>query len=851
MVRYAFVALACALGACHDFAPIVADGRCGNGIAEPEADEDCDGFARFEGGACGAPATAGACRYVCEDAMCPDGWMCGLDGICRASAGTLASPNVVAIAGNQLLTGDADADGREDILMLSSTTLTVGYGDDEGHFASRTAVPIAAADGVVSTADLDGDGAIDVVLPSVLGVHLFRGSAARRVVPVAIPFDAAPTSEDPVRVFAVATTTTAAGDDLLLAVSTSDVLDLTVQGRATNAAALVAELGPGGALLPHLGVLDVVDAGPSSEEIAVGRLGGDRITVATVSCPPAPASCVITPRDTVAIPDGSALAAGGTWFEDFDGDGRDDLFATIGVPTNFTIIVALRGADDRFGAFVPRPELRDAANCVRCFAALLQAPGLKDVVDLDGDGVADYVNRGGLYLTRPGSPPRIERVAQPGRPWTDMAVSDLNRDGMLDVAATRPGAIDIVLASSPGRYNILSAPTDAAPSRIKTGDFDGDLLPDLAFVEDGTRVAVLFSGRQGVPTERVVMAELGAVAELEVARIGDDDIDDLVVTVPQADGPDLLVRLIGDSSRRMASVIERRAPIISSAVAGRFGAPGPLELLVAIPKRLPQGGTPGVGPPRVFRQITWQGELGASRIADVELAYDEGCDLERGGFLATTTADLDGDGVDALLVQQLWGPDLGTFREERPYSFFTYVPADGTLTCEAAKSFTTFVAPIDLKTADLDGDGLLDVLMTLDLDGRAAEVGTPDDVGSGVVVLWGSPDGLGEPVIYDARAAFATRLRTGLVQLDADAAMEVALAGDDAIGVFEFDAARRMTERVLASPVGEPEAIAGVDADGDGLEDLAVTTGAELFVYRLQACGARAAARGVCERGEP
>ncbi|HEY5956537.1 MAG TPA: hypothetical protein VIV60_08295, partial [Polyangiaceae bacterium] len=77
-----------ASAACVDL-PYVEPGVCGNGVTEPG--EDCDSYA-IAGQRCRAAGEAKECRYDCAipDAaatwskpQCPDGWSCGIDGICR------------------------------------------------------------------------------------------------------------------------------------------------------------------------------------------------------------------------------------------------------------------------------------------------------------------------------------------------------------------------------------------------------------------------------------------------------------------------------------------------------------------------------------------------------------------------------------------------------------------------------------------------------------------------------------------------------------------------------------------------------------------------------------------------
>ena len=54
--------------------------QCGNGVVEPDADEDCDGPSQPF--VCRDSEQAGACRYDCTVAACPPGYKCLEGGIC-------------------------------------------------------------------------------------------------------------------------------------------------------------------------------------------------------------------------------------------------------------------------------------------------------------------------------------------------------------------------------------------------------------------------------------------------------------------------------------------------------------------------------------------------------------------------------------------------------------------------------------------------------------------------------------------------------------------------------------------------------------------------------------------------
>lgn len=855
-------ALLAILIGCQTFDALEADGRCGNGIVEPAVGEDCDGFAPA-GGACGEPATPRACRFACDaesGGACATGWACGQDGICRAPAGELSEPTVARIPGSDLLVGDLDGDGRQDVLVVSSTAVSIGYGDSEGRFESQLSVPVAVPDALAKVADLDGDGVTDLVLASVHGTHLFKGHPARRLQPLAVPLDTVPAFERPTLTLPVVAAATARPRDLLLATQPDDRVELAVHDRETDAAEVTALLGRGAALVDRLATGDIDGAGRTSDEVVLGRVGESAVHVVTVSCGDARAPCAVEPRATVPLDAGLELADSGTWLADVDGDGPLDIVAVVRVEGGFGLAAGRGAGDGTFEPLTLQPHLDDAAGCVRCSGALNTASGLRQVVDLDGDGVADYVNRAGLYVTRPGPPASLVRVLQPGRPWNFMDVADLNHDGLVDVVATRPGVVDVVLAAGAGRYNVLSAPTDGSPSQVAVGDFDGDLIEDIAIVEGLDTVSVLFSGRQGVATERVVMAELPAVARLAVTQSDEDAINDLVVTVPTPDGEDLLVQLRGDSSRRMASTIPRRAPVTVSVAAGRFSGGEQLDVMIAEP-RGPTGmggmggGGAGMGPPKQFRLASMVGAFGASRLVEQDLPLAEGCTYPAGGVMLSTVADLDGDGVDSLLALQSWGPEFLDL-SARPYGLRLFDVVEGTMRCAERTPIESAAAPVGIEVADLDGDGVRDVVVGLGLPtSNGGSAALPDDAAPGFAVYWGDPAAPGrlaaEPTLHTIERTGRGRLAFAVLEVNGRPGSEIAFADDTMLGFAAFDAARQLTTRRVGSAQSGARALRAVDADGDGLDDLVLATGNELLVYHQRPCDARRAELGGCTRPAP
>jgi len=87
---------------------------------------------------------------------CPDGWGCGLDGICRRHSGTFEHLSVVELnASSKLGSGDFDGDGRADIVVSSAADLKVLYIDQAGMVEDQAA--FLPTIGPITVGDVTGD----------------------------------------------------------------------------------------------------------------------------------------------------------------------------------------------------------------------------------------------------------------------------------------------------------------------------------------------------------------------------------------------------------------------------------------------------------------------------------------------------------------------------------------------------------------------------------------------------------------------------------------------------------------------------------------------------------------------
>lgn len=173
---------------------------------------------------------------------------------------------------------------------------------------------------------------------------------------------------------------------------------------------------------------------------------------------------------------------------DLDGDGTNDLaFCT-------TDAVAVLLADHR-GSF-----RLDQAAPVGCRAI---AAG-----DFDGDGGADLAVLGeeglSVLVGDPGIGYRIERLNDVD--GSSVAFADLDGDGRNEILVGGPGELIVIGGGAAGGLpDVVRLSTSGGPVRnVAAGDFDRDGLVDVAAIEEGPAIALLFQDGAGgfLPAQR-------------------------------------------------------------------------------------------------------------------------------------------------------------------------------------------------------------------------------------------------------------------------------------------------------------------------------------------------------------
>lgn len=502
------IALATAFFDCASLEPI-AQGTCGNGVVD-SVTEDCDSFPST----CGK-ATDGlkACRLTCDRkqaSSCPVGWGCSVDGFCREATGTIQNAGAPLSAGAAaLITGDFDGDGRVDIIgappYSSGGGSRVHYFDNDANLATSSALSVPIRIPVIKDFTRDGidDVGFSANIVNVGGFAAMAGRGDRTFSPILFP---AITLE---KVAAVPTTLSAITDRTFLPGFNRSCVVAVIQTEkgsrlhsycgdeltGTEDLDLASSANPATIVgTPKTAI--VFDQFPINVatsvcgEIITAHNEGNQGKLTIVSpCEVVNESGSLTVRWIKDI--GSAkktveVSTPGKLVEaPFAGDLTDDGYADIVIHTESGYYLAksthtgLTSWETFTYYKVPFQEVPLAA------------------ADLNKDGAADIVFPSGVLFTKlsistDGGPVTVDGVdtslslpSRDGQRWADARIGNFNGDDIPDVLVFYEGSLDAELLTSSGRglFTTFVVRSDQAVRAIVDGDFDGDLIQDIAFLQ--------------------------------------------------------------------------------------------------------------------------------------------------------------------------------------------------------------------------------------------------------------------------------------------------------------------------------------------------------------------------------
>jgi len=474
--------------ACTEFPSIPATG-CGNGVIEP-ATEDCDTFDPFPGSLCRAKGTDNECRLDCSfDAhgvqhKCRPGWGCDADFVCRPPSGQFSESSLgVDVGAWTLNAADLDGDGRDDVMSnepldaTGATRLRFHYFDAQGALAETQLFPktlLSPTINQISTDDTLGDVAFSTGALSVM-----NGKRDRTWVPEVFSSYRRPNAK--VRVVGV--------------------YDGAVQWSAPFVTLITFPTESGF-------YLGNPDTGKIEQRLAV-RGGVDQLVGDLTS------GNVF--EDTKHSPCFEAVFAmrGATRFSVVDTCDSDEQGAAVWRPTFLLTEIALSppapidvapqvldmNGDDYFDVLLGaggRPYVAygdgSALSVATPYLDHANDPAFPPgtplaVAEVSGDDALDFVYPDRLLISKTayaGATPTYQDIGnRQTSPWTVAKIADFNGNGLLDIVAASNGSLNLDFFNGTGTENFAASPvsTSAPVQFLTAGDFDGDLITDLALFE--------------------------------------------------------------------------------------------------------------------------------------------------------------------------------------------------------------------------------------------------------------------------------------------------------------------------------------------------------------------------------
>jgi hypothetical protein len=891
---------------CYDLPDIEPD-VCGNKVIDGK--EDCDSFTEYgEGTICGASDLedeSKQCVYLCEaGAVCPAGWGCGLDGVCTRPEGTFVdaplSPWHMPV--DEFAIGDVDGDGNADLIGNDPAQIMVRFGSANAEFPDELATSIRRPTGAVTYTHFDNDDRLDAIVPIDLGLFVLRGGATRSLDSIAYsPFS----SDGQIVEFHNIEHPAFAGPTVLIVDIVNNAMQFLNQDVDEDAGEVLVEppdSEAGGLLLPPP-VADVNGA-PVRPEFALTYYNDQAVhiysTTGTPGSPETPATLAPELFQTVTLP-GNWRVHQGVMFAQVDGvNGPDLVISGVFYPDAsdpfIGMLVAYNngGATNSFNAPVRVEELEVFGIPELGMNLPLAAS------DFDGDGLGDFVTMFGLFIARggngAGSPPNRYDLVATGLPdlWSDAAIGDFNGDDRRDVAVSRFDAqnarvlsgIDLFLAAGDELFNPFHIQTEGGvpryfPRSMTVGDFDGDLLSDVAFFQDsaiveleGGRLLVAFGAADGRFADATPMGRFPAGAQMTpstaaLSPTSLDGIDDLFVTsvdpeIAATAGSSISV-MFGDSSRRMVaplildpSLVEGGPPTNPQqprrALIGDFNEDSIRDFLVLADNSLFGGENdlhrfvwyiPGVGGDGSVdpTEAKFTDMFGEDTVGDFNFGCStwEVVDLEEGGEAVQTPDELIGLDDSAACA---FRDDTG-FNPDPEIMVVKIEPSSAEPMKMSKVLFSGDLSfPSQLAAADFDDDGDLDPVVLFHgsfvVGDDPAGEGDYSVAGAGVGIIWndGAKVGGDDGEVGDGEYAAIPLpegiqpLKVAALAINEDAHKDLLLLTD--YGVFmalrDPAAERAFQPAVLIADLYEGRLLGAGDVNGDGLTDFAVVHGQNVTV---------------------
>lgn len=325
-----------------------------------------------------------------------------------------------------------------------------------------------------------------------------------------------------------------------------------------------------------------------------------------------------------------------------------------------------------------------------------------------------------------------------GHPSVDVLTYDHDGDGVLDVVVSGGGRVVVLEGDGEGRFEVAaSVEAGQYPVDLALGDLDEDGHADVAVANhEATHVTLLFGGPDGLASGRSERLPVGVAPHAHAVALADLDEDGhLDLLVDDRDGERLqLFAGRGDGSFVRGEPVAVGGDPYRGMTVVDVDGDGHLDVVTPNPRSV---------------AVQWGDGRGGFTAGPVLDARDV-------PPFSAAVADFDGDGIADIAAGS--GEGQGAV-------VFWLGSGDRAFVRHPGSPFEIARGPTALNTADVDGDGIGDLLVTSYVGGEVAVLRGGDEIDVVRIPLEGSP--------WNVVAA----------DLDGNGRADLAVANDDAPNV--------------------------------------------------------------------
>jgi hypothetical protein len=665
-------------------------------------------------------------------------------------------------------TADINGDGKPDLIVPSSIEERVSVllnttapGAVAPSFATRQAFATGIGPSSVTAADLNGDGKPDVIVvnhdDNTVSVLLNTTSPGATAASFATQ-QAFATGSQPISVTAADVNGDGKPDLIVTNIADNTVsvlLNTTAPGATTPSFAPQQTFATG--INPHMVITADVN-GDGKPDIITADVGGNTVSVLLNTTAPGAITPSFAAKQTFAVGIGpfSVTAA------DVNGDGKPDLVVANAGDNTVSVLLSTTAPGAITPSFAAEQTFATGTTPVSVAAADVNPDGKPDLVvaNQGGNNISVLLNTTAPGATTPSF--STQQTFAAGFNLVSVTAADVNSDGGPDLIAVNRGngTVSVLLNTAPAPTTTFDGnsfathqdfATGSAPFSVAAADVNGDGLSDLIVLNSGGNTVSVLLDTTAPGASTPIFATQQTFAT-------GSNPHSVAVADINGDGlPDIVV----------ANFLDNTVSVLLN-----MTAPGATTPNLAIQQTFSAGNRP----------------------------------------ISVTSADVNGDGRPDLIVANELASTVSVLLNAT-------APGATTPSFAAPQAFAAGNLPFSVTAADVNGDGKPDLIVANLNDNTVS------------VLLNTTAPGASTPT-FATQQAFATGFRPQSVAVadvngDGKPDLIVANSGDNTVSVLLNTTAPGATTPSFATQqtfatVSQPDSVTTADVNGDGKPDLIV-----------------------------